>query len=183
MENIKASQRDSLKRSVCIAWLLALALILASACAGYALQRSDGGDAIAVENAIPAMDIYRNNLAMLGMNVLGAFLLGIPNLISGLMNGYALGSFACIAARQFGTKWILRSILPHGWLEIPVILIAVSFGALPWIYIGRRLRCPERSRRALARQLGRYLCVAALACAAALLLAAVIEANISMKLG
>lgn len=183
MENTKALQRDSLKRSVCIAWLLALALILASACTGYALQSSDGGDVIAVKNTIPAMDIYRNNLAMLGMNVLGAFLLGIPNLISGLMNGYALGSFVCIAARQFGAEWILRSILPHGWLEIPAILIAVSFGALPWIYIGRRLRHPERSRGALAKQLSRYLCAAALACAAALFLAAVIEANISMRFG
>ena len=74
------------------------------------------------------------------------------------------------------------ALLLHGWLEIPVILTAISFGTLPWIYMAHRMRFPERSRRSLAGQLGRYLLFAALACAAALLLAAVLEANVSMKM-
>ena len=72
---------------------------------------------------------------------------------------------------------VIATILPP-----MVILTAISFGTLPWIYMAHRMRFPERSRRSLAGQLGRYLLFAALACAAALLLAAVLEANVSMKM-
>lgn len=182
MENTRVSREQSLKRSLCGAWLISLVLFLAAAGAGYALQQADGGEVVAVKNALSAGDIFLNNLSMLLVNALGAFLLGIPNLISGLMNGYALGSYVCLAGRQFGAGWMLRALLPHGWLEIPVILTAISFGMLPWIYMARRMRDPERSRRSLAGKLGKYLLFAALACAAALWLAAVLEANVSMKM-
>ena len=182
MENTRVSCERSLRQSLRGGWIVSLVLFLAAAGAGYALQQADGGEAVAVKNALTAGDIFLNNLSMLGVSALGAFLLGIPNLISGLMNGYALGSYVCLAGRQFGTGWMLRALLPHGWLEIPVILTAISFGTLPWIYMAHRMRFPERSRRSLAGQLGRYLLFAALACAAALLLAPVLEANVSMKM-
>ena len=69
-----------------------------------------------MKNALTAGDIFLNNLSMLGVSALGAFLLGIPNLISGLMNGYALGSYVCLAGRQFGTGWMLRRFCSMaGW--------------------------------------------------------------------
>ena len=180
MENTRVLQPDSLKRNIIISWLLALLLVIAAAAAGYDLQGADSDATVSI-NIISARDIFLNNLTMLGLNLLGVFLLGIPNLITGVLNGYALGSYIA-AGRLFGPGWALRTILPHGWLEIPVILTAISFGAIPWIYISHRLRFPDRSRRTLRMRLGRYLAIAALACAAALLLAAFIEANISMKL-
>ena len=181
MASIRALWRKPLRKKILISWVLAMLLMLASACLGFEMQSASGGE-IAAVNFIPAREIFINNLSMLGMNLLGILLLGIPNLISGVMNGYAMGSFASIAGKQFGIGWALKAILPHGWLELPVILLAISFGAVPWIYIISRLRCPNQNRKTLLKQLVKYLCIASLICVAALLLAAIIEASVSMQI-
>ncbi len=179
MESIKASQRRRFRRWVLFSYAMTAVLLITSAAFGY--HASSALDETAELGAIPFPDIYRNNVSMLGTNMLGALLLGIPNLISGIMNGYAMGSAAAISLRQFGGAWMARSFLPHGVLEIPVILVSVSLGLLPWLLIANRIRRPGESQKPMIAAAVKYMIAAGIACAAILLPAAWVEANVSMS--
>ena len=178
MENIRAPWEARLRKWIVLSWGLAAAVMLAAAAFGYQAEAALGG--AATVQKIDAASIFRNNAAMLGSNLLGVLTLGLTNLASGLLNGYAMGSAACISIHQFGWGWMLKSFLPHGILEIPVILLSVSMGAAPWMLLAQRVKYGRGDTGKMAQALGKYLMATVCVCLLALGLAAVIEANISM---
>lgn len=180
MENTRLSLSERFKRNIVLSWLAAAAVILLAGLYGWHAQSMAGAGEQAVANYIPAMDIFKNNISMLGVNLLGVIGLGIPNLISGVMNGFTMGGVFALALDQFGPMWFFTDILPHGIFEIPVIIAGVSVGVLPWMLIASRIYHPEDDRKALLRMALKYLVVLAAVCTAALLAAAFIESFISM---
>ena len=179
MENTNPSPFERIRGWMGRSCLLGALLLLAGAAFGFHSAQMTGETA-ALE-AHGTMEIFRNNAGMLGWNLLGMLLLGLPNMVSGAMNGYALGSAAAISLRQYGAAWMVRAFLPHAILELPVIVVSVSLGFLPWMLIGLRIRQPEHARRPLLAALGKAVIGIAAACVALLLIAAWIEANISMR--
>lgn len=175
MENIR--KLFKIPGWICPSWFVSAALFLASASYGYHTQ------IIQVEKAcIPMPDIYFNNMKMFLTNLTGVFFMGIPNLISGFLNGYAAGEAVHSAVGTFGTSWLFRNFIPHGIFEIPVILLAVSFGMIPWLILYKKIRNPEESLKRLCLEAAGYLGRMVILAAAALFIAALIESKISMVL-
>lgn len=181
MENIKALPLKWPVREIIVSLVIAVAILAAAACLGYQMENTTTEAEISLSR-IGALDIFLNNVSMLGLNVLGALLLGIPNLISGVMNGYSIGSFIAIGRNNFGIGWVARSLLPHAWLEVPVIVLAISFGVLPWILIISGLRKSKEEKKALFISLTKYLLIAAVLSALMLIPASIIESHISMMI-
>lgn len=180
MGNTGLSLSERFKRNIIISWLAAAAVMLLAGVYGWHVQSVAGAGEGAAANYIPAMEIFKNNISMLGGNLLGVLGLGIPNFISGVMNGFTMGSVFSLALSRFGPMWFFTDILPHGIFEIPVIVASVSVGILPWMLIANRIYHPEDDRRALLRMALKYLAILAAVCTAALLAAAFIESFISM---
>ena len=158
-------------------WIISIALFLVSASYGYHTE------VVPIEKAsIPMMEIYLNNMQMFLTNVAGVLLLGIPNLISGFLNGYAAGEALHSATNAFGSSWIFKNFLPHGILEIPMIVLAVSFGIIPWIILYRKIRVPNQSAKKLLLESVKYLFTMICLAAVLLFIAAFIESYISMNL-
>jgi len=180
MENTVLSLSKRFRRNIFLSWLAAAAIMLLAGLYGWHAQSMAGAGESAAANFIHAMEIFKNNISMLGGNLFGVLGLGIPNLISGVMNGYTMGGVFSLALSQFGPMWFFTDILPHGILEIPVIVASVSVGILPWMLIASRIYHPEDDRRLLMRMALKYLVILAAVCSAALLAAAFIESYISM---
>ncbi len=179
MENTKLSPSEIVRGWLLRASLLAALILLAGGTFGFQSARFTGETATL--EAIGAGDIFRNNAGMLLTNLLGVLLLGLPNLVSGAMNGYALGSAAAISLRQYGGLWLVRAFLPHAVLELPVIVVSVAVGFLPWLWIARRIRHHGEPRHALLGAVAKALLAVAGVCLLVLLAAAWIEARVSMR--
>jgi stage II sporulation protein M len=120
--------------------------------------------------------IFLNNaLKALGTIVLGiAF--GIPSVLFITINGYLLGVVVGRLAPSLGYGGLLASLLPHGLIEVPAVIVATALGlaigaqTLRWA-MGRQSQVKHQFRTGL-RVYVKWLLPA-------LLLAALIEAFIT----
>ena len=72
--------------------------------------------------------IFINNaIKALGIIFLG-ILLGLPTLLFLGLNGFILGGLGSALASGNGWRYVIASFVPHGVIEIPVILLAAAFG-------------------------------------------------------
>jgi stage II sporulation protein M len=72
--------------------------------------------------------IFINNaIKALGLVFLG-ILLGLPPLLFIGLNGFILGGFGSALESVEGWKYVVASFVPHGVIEIPVILLATALG-------------------------------------------------------
>jgi len=72
--------------------------------------------------------IFINNaIKALGLVFLG-ILLGLPPLFSTGLNGFILGGFSSVLESVNGWRYVIASFVPHGVIEIPVILLATALG-------------------------------------------------------
>jgi stage II sporulation protein M len=72
--------------------------------------------------------IFINNaIKALGIIFLG-ILLGLPPLLFIILNGFILGGLGSVLESVNGWKYVMASFLPHGVIEIPVILLAAALG-------------------------------------------------------
>jgi stage II sporulation protein M len=72
--------------------------------------------------------IFVNNaLKTLGLIFLG-ILLGVPTALLIGINGFIIGGFASALAAANGWTYVVASLLPHGVIEIPVVLLAAALG-------------------------------------------------------
>jgi stage II sporulation protein M len=72
--------------------------------------------------------IFINNaIKALGIIFLG-ILLGLPSLLFIILNGFILGGLGSVLESVNGWKYVMASFLPHGMIEIPVILLATALG-------------------------------------------------------
>jgi stage II sporulation protein M len=72
--------------------------------------------------------IFINNaIKALGIIFLG-ILLGLPPLLFIVLNGFILGGLGSALESVNGWKYVMASFVPHGVIEIPVILLATALG-------------------------------------------------------
>ncbi len=72
--------------------------------------------------------IFINNaIKALGLIFLGV-LLGIPPLIFIGLNGFIIGSVGSALESVKGWRYVIASVVPHGVIEIPMILLATALG-------------------------------------------------------
>jgi len=72
--------------------------------------------------------IFINNaIKALGMIFLG-ILLGLPPILFVGLNGFILGGLGSALESANGWRYAIASFLPHGVIEIPVILLAAALG-------------------------------------------------------
>jgi len=68
-----------------------------------------------------------NTIKALGLVFLG-ILLGLPPLLSIGLNGFILGGFSSALESVNGWRYVIAGFVPHGVIEIPVILLATALG-------------------------------------------------------
>jgi stage II sporulation protein M len=102
--------------------------------------------------------IYVNNaIKALGLIFLG-ILLGLPSVLFIGLNGFVLGGFGSTLESAKGWRYVIASFVPHGVIEIPVILLATALGltlgleSLKWL-----LRRESRVKLQLSDSLKVYL--------------------------
>jgi stage II sporulation protein M len=72
--------------------------------------------------------IFINNATKaLGLLFLG-ILLGVPPVLFIGLNGFILGGFGSALESVKGWRYVMASFVPHGVIEIPVILLATALG-------------------------------------------------------
>jgi stage II sporulation protein M len=72
--------------------------------------------------------IFINNaIKALGLIFLG-ILLGLPPVLFIALNGFVLGGLGSVLESVKGWGYVVASFLPHGVIEIPVILLATALG-------------------------------------------------------
>jgi stage II sporulation protein M len=72
--------------------------------------------------------IFINNaIKALGLVFLG-ILLGLPPLLFIGLNGFILGGFGSALESVKGWRYVIASLVPHGVIEIPMILLATALG-------------------------------------------------------
>lgn len=102
--------------------------------------------------------VFINNaVKALGLVLLG-ILLGLPPLLFIGLNGFILGGLGSVLESAKGWTYVMASFVPHGVIEIPVILLAAALGltvgmeSLKWL-----LRRESRVRSQLSGCLKVYL--------------------------
>jgi stage II sporulation protein M len=90
------------------------------------------------------MIFINNGIKALGIIFLG-ILLGIPPLLFIGLNGFIVGSVGSALESVMGWRYVMASVVPHGVIEIPMLLLATALGltvgmeSLRWL-VGRESR-------------------------------------------
>ncbi|MBS7611872.1 stage II sporulation protein M [Candidatus Bathyarchaeota archaeon] len=77
---------------------------------------------------ILAVLIFLNNFIKSLLVILLGFLIGIPPIVFLIFNGLILGAVARYGFASIGFTGTLASILPHGIIELPSVLVASALG-------------------------------------------------------
>ena len=72
--------------------------------------------------------IFFNNSRVLFMLVFFGFIFSILPLLIVVFNGFMIGIVSVVSIRHVGPAFLLTGILPHGIIEIPIILIGAGIG-------------------------------------------------------
>ena len=84
--------------------------------------------------------ILLNNAAKTFAVLLASILFGLVPLLAVVAHGYILGVAYLFASRGVGYVQAAKTILPHGVLEIPAVIIAASYGLWLGVTFARRIR-------------------------------------------
>ena len=84
--------------------------------------------------------ILLNNSAKSFAVLLSGILFGLVPLLAVVANGYILGVAYLFASRGVGYVQAAKTILPHGVLEIPAIILAASYGLWLGVTFAKRIR-------------------------------------------
>ncbi|SDO95270.1 stage II sporulation protein M [Paenibacillus sp. yr247] len=128
--------------------------------------------------------IFLNNAIKSITIIFLGLLLGVPPLFMLVANGMILGYVLSLQTHESTMAIVLKGILPHGIIEIPVILIACAYGLKLGMLVwksGAQLFIPVKARTARAElvktlHLTKPLLVSIVAL---LLLAAIIESTLT----
>jgi len=72
--------------------------------------------------------IFLKNLMTSAMAMLLGLGLGILPLLAATSNGFLLGIVACETVQEAGLDMLMAGILPHGIIELPVVLVSIAMG-------------------------------------------------------
>ncbi len=84
--------------------------------------------------------ILLNNSAKSFAILLSGILFGIVPLVAVATNGYVLGVAYLFASGEVGYMQAVKSVLPHGVLEIPAIILTAAYGLWLGVTFARRIR-------------------------------------------
>jgi stage II sporulation protein M len=85
--------------------------------------------------------ILSNNIVASSLFVISGLLGGVPPLMFMAFNGFFIGYISWNVAQVQGLAFVFATILPHGIIEIPTILLSASMGVgLGYSVIHRLLR-------------------------------------------
>jgi len=73
------------------------------------------------------MIFLNNGIKTLAIIFLG-ILLGIPPLLFIGLNGFIVGSVGSALESAMGWKYVMASVVPHGMIEVPMLLLATALG-------------------------------------------------------
>jgi stage II sporulation protein M len=124
-----------------------------------------------------ALAIFLNNSLKTLAVIVGGPLAGILPLVFLLVNGYVLGLVVHMSIRSEGVLAALLSIVPHGVLELPAILLGTSIGLMLGVHGIKRLF--GKGERTLSAELWRGVRFFLIIILPLLLLSAFIEAFIT----
>lgn len=98
-------------------------------------------------NEIPfdAISIFLNNILIATFLVLGGFFFGIIPITIGWLNFFSLGVLTAHFSRRIGWIPYLLSLIPHGILEIPAIMISIYAGIKIFFIIRDKSICQKRN--------------------------------------
>jgi len=74
------------------------------------------------------MIIFLKNLLACSMSILLGIGLGLVPLLVATSNGFLLGIVSYGAIQKTGVLYLLAGILPHGIIELPVVLLSIAIG-------------------------------------------------------
>lgn len=167
-------------------FLLSLLLFLISVYAGYSLSEWFPVSMlemlreifVGIEEWHPfwlMIFIFLNNSVKSFLVILLGFTLGIVPLLFVAINGFILGLISFEVVKLSGLPFALAATLPHGVIEIPLVLLSSAIG----IRIGYETVNKIRGKGNIKRELGRGIRFFALRILPLLLLAAIIEAFVT----
>lgn len=122
--------------------------------------------------------IFLNNSIKTLMVILLGFALGLFPIYFAYINGLLLGAVYVYGSSQIGTLATLAGLLPHGIIELPVMIVASTYGFWLGIKFARRIFLHESVRPAFKQVMKNY----AIIILPLLLIAALIETYITPRL-
>ena len=84
--------------------------------------------------------ILLNNTAKSFAILLSGILFGIVPLVAVATNGYVLGVAYLFASGEVGYVLAAKTVLPHGVLEIPAVILAAAYGLWFGVTFAKRIR-------------------------------------------
>jgi stage II sporulation protein M len=106
---------------------------------GAALQPLASTDNVSV---LLLLIVFINNAIKVLLLVLLGILVGLPPLLFIAVNGFVLGGLGAALESIMGWRYVLASFVPHGVIEIPLILLAAALGLTVGLesfkWLGRR---------------------------------------------
>ena len=84
--------------------------------------------------------ILLNNSAKSFAILLSGILFGLVPLIAVAVNGYVLGVAYLLASGEVGYLKAAKSVLPHGVLEIPAVILTAGYGLWLGVTFAKRVR-------------------------------------------
>lgn len=169
-------QSPSVKKSEIVSILLgAMILFAVSASVGFYISSNNYFESSVELERVAFAPIFINNVIALIISVLGIVIMGVPSYVNGIVTGFSLGGALGASIKQFGWSWTLVTMVPHSIFELPVIIISVSYGFIPWKVLGERLRNPDLKVKQLLMRWRKYVIISFLCSIPLLVLAAVLE--------
>ncbi len=74
------------------------------------------------------LEIFKNNVSTCFIALLGGLVIGIIPLVIVVINGAVLGILVELFLKKQGAFFVIAAILPHGIIELPMVLISVGIG-------------------------------------------------------
>jgi stage II sporulation protein M len=74
------------------------------------------------------IEIFKNNVSTCFMALLGGLAVGILPLFIVAINGAVLGILVDLFFKKQGAFFVIAAIMPHGIIELPMVLISVGIG-------------------------------------------------------
>ncbi|WP_462413177.1 stage II sporulation protein M [Neobacillus sp. Marseille-QA0830] len=160
---------------IVISYILTIFILTLSFIGGYYSEDTHMKDNMTYSFA----KILVNNMTLSFLLFLGILSLGLVNIGLAILNGFTIGSVFSYGVNHWGIFDSLLKIVPHGIFEIPSMIISISVGFLPILLM---IQMGRSKNRINVKFYIKYIFFALLAVCLLNILAALIEANISMKL-
>jgi stage II sporulation protein M len=120
--------------------------------------------------------IFLHNALLCMFIVFLGILLGVPSIMLICYNAYMIGALVAVLGPELGYGTVIASLLPHGIIEIPVLVfctaLGISIGAEVWKYLTRQESQVKKQLRFSFKIYFRWLILA-------LFIAAIIEVFIT----